>query len=109
MHITEQTLSLRTQAALAVRRGHAPGEAPSVAFANTNRCVDGAVIADGTPLQPLSGTVWLRFWVPEHLVFDFVKALAAREVMLQDVKGFIGLTVKQLKTGVSSVRCSWFW
>ena len=41
-----------------------------------------------------------RFWVPEHLVFDFVKSLAAREAALQSAPGFLGLVVTQSSAGV---------
>ena len=53
-------------------------------------------LAQSSALCPLC-----RYWVPEHLVFDFVKALAAREAALQSAPGFLGLVVTQSTAGVS--------
>lgn len=80
----ESILTLRVQAEAAVRRGIPPGQAPNVAFANTN-----------------------RFWVPEGLIFDFTKSLARREIALHSAEGFLGMVVKQPEVGVSYLL-SWF-
>ncbi|GIM03188.1 hypothetical protein Vretimale_7994 [Volvox reticuliferus] len=35
-----------------------------------------------------------RFWVPADILFDFVKAVAAREVALVEAKGFLNISVR---------------
>jgi hypothetical protein len=40
--------------------------------------------------------------VPEYLILDFVKSLAAREDILLSAPGFVGMVVKQPEARVSS-------
>ena len=68
----------------------------------------GALVSTVLPGQVLGSGAHLlsalcplcRYWVPEHLIFDFVKSLAAREAALQSAPGFLGLVVTQSTAGV---------
>ncbi|KXZ49224.1 hypothetical protein GPECTOR_22g815 [Gonium pectorale] len=48
-----------------------------------------------------------RFWVPADLMFDFVKAVAAREVALVDASGFLGISVRSEELNVMTVSTQW--
>jgi hypothetical protein len=45
-----------------------------------------------------------RFWVPSELMFDFVKAVAAREVSMVEASGFLGMSVRSEEAQVVTVR-----
>ncbi|GIM03189.1 hypothetical protein Vretimale_7994 [Volvox reticuliferus] len=48
-----------------------------------------------------------RFWVPADILFDFVKAVAAREVALVEAKGFLNISVRSEEHNVMVVSTQW--
>ncbi|GLI62031.1 hypothetical protein VaNZ11_004608 [Volvox africanus] len=63
----------------------------------------------GVPLDRTSGQLinTNRFWVPADVLFDFVKAVAAREVALVEAKGFLDISVHSEEHNVMVVSTHW--
>ncbi|GLC36881.1 hypothetical protein PLESTB_000182700 [Pleodorina starrii] len=64
----------------------------------------------GLPLAPSAEGQFVacnRFWVPAELMYDFVKAVAAREVALVEARGFLGIAVRSEQQFVMAVSTQW--
>ncbi|GAX77967.1 hypothetical protein CEUSTIGMA_g5409.t1 [Chlamydomonas eustigma] len=84
LKLTEEVLQLRVAAKAVTKRDASGVNNAAIAFVNTN-----------------------RYWVPENLIFDFVKSLAAREETLVTASGFVGMDVKQPETKIYEVSTQW--
>ncbi|EFJ49730.1 hypothetical protein VOLCADRAFT_89483 [Volvox carteri f. nagariensis] len=63
----------------------------------------------GMPLAPAEGHLvnTNRFWVPADVMYDFVKAVAAREAVLVEARGFLAISVLSEEHNVMVVSTQW--
>ena len=46
----------------------------------------------------------VRFWLPQELLYDFLKHWVAREALLQQHEGFLGLQVRCTVESINSTH-----